>query len=64
VGKDVENPCISVCKLTDELCTSCGRTKDEIRKWKRMKRPGQKGHGRARGAAVEGPEKEEKERLS
>jgi len=23
--------------------------------------PGQKGHGRARGAAVEGPEKEEKE---
>nr|WP_305119494.1 DUF1289 domain-containing protein [Stutzerimonas decontaminans] len=38
VGKDVENPCISVCKLSDELCTSCGRTKDEIRKWKRMKR--------------------------
>ena len=39
MGKDVENPCISVCKLSDELCTSCGRTKDEIRKWKRMKRP-------------------------
>ena len=32
----------SVCKLTDEVCTSCGRTKDEIRKWKRMKRPDKK----------------------
>ncbi|RZI70345.1 MAG: DUF1289 domain-containing protein [Pseudomonas sp.] len=21
------------------LCVSCGRTKDDIRKWKRMKRP-------------------------
>jgi len=42
VAKDVENPCISVCKLTDEVCTSCGRTKDEIRKWKRMKRSDKK----------------------
>ncbi len=42
MGKDVDNPRISVCKLTDELCTSCGRTKDEIRKWKRMKRPDKK----------------------
>ncbi|WP_313307313.1 DUF1289 domain-containing protein, partial [Stutzerimonas balearica] len=29
MAKDVENPCISFCKLTDEVCTSCGRTKDE-----------------------------------
>ena len=42
MAKDVENPCISVCKLSDELWTSCGRTKDEIRKWKRMKRPDKK----------------------
>jgi len=42
VGKDVENPCISVCKPTDELCTSCGRTKDEIRKGKHKKRPDKK----------------------
>jgi len=30
------------CKRTDEVCTSCGRTKDEIRKWKRMKRSDKK----------------------
>ncbi|ROM50850.1 hypothetical protein BK651_23205 [Pseudomonas rhodesiae] len=39
VAKDIENPCISVCQLSGELCLSCGRTKEDIRKWKRMKRP-------------------------
>lgn len=39
MAKDIENPCISVCQLNSELCVSCGRTKEDIRKWKRMKRP-------------------------
>jgi predicted Fe-S protein YdhL (DUF1289 family) len=39
MAKDIENPCISVCQLSGELCVSCGRTKDDIRKWKRTKRP-------------------------
>jgi len=39
MAKDIENPCIAVCQLSGELCVSCGRTKDDIRQWKRMKRP-------------------------
>jgi predicted Fe-S protein YdhL (DUF1289 family) len=39
VAKDIENPCISVCQLNAELCLNCGRTKADIRKWKKMKRP-------------------------
>jgi predicted Fe-S protein YdhL (DUF1289 family) len=39
LAKDIENPCVSTCQLSGELCVSCGRTKDDIRKWKKMKRP-------------------------
>ncbi|AUO22372.1 MULTISPECIES: DUF1289 domain-containing protein [Pseudomonas] len=39
MAKDIENPCVSTCQLSGELCVSCGRTKDDIRKWKKMKRP-------------------------
>ena len=39
MAKDIENPCIAVCQLSGELCVSCGRTKDDICQWKRMKRP-------------------------
>ena len=39
MAKDIENPCIAVCKLSGDLCISCGRNKEDIRKWKRMKRP-------------------------
>lgn len=39
MAEDIENPCIAVCQLNSELCLSCGRTKEDIRKWKRMKRP-------------------------
>ncbi len=42
MGKEVKNPCISVCKFSGDLCVGCGRIKDEIRKWKRMKRPEKK----------------------
>ncbi|WP_413791132.1 MULTISPECIES: DUF1289 domain-containing protein [unclassified Pseudomonas] len=39
MAKDVENPCVSLCQLNSEMCVSCGRTKEEIRKWRSMKRP-------------------------
>ncbi|WP_282368478.1 DUF1289 domain-containing protein [Pseudomonas sp. PS02290] len=39
MAKEIENPCIAVCQLRGDLCVSCGRTKEDIRKWKRMKRP-------------------------
>jgi uncharacterized protein len=39
VAKDIENPCIAVCQLSGDLCVSCGRTKEDIRKWRGMKRP-------------------------
>jgi len=39
LAKDIENPCIAVCQLSGDLCGSCGRTKEDIRKWRSMKRP-------------------------
>ena len=39
MAKDIENPCVSLCQLNSELCVSCGRTREEIRKWRGMKRP-------------------------
>lgn len=39
VAKDIENPCVSLCQLNSEMCLSCGRTREEIRKWRGMKRP-------------------------
>ncbi|ALE87792.1 DUF1289 domain-containing protein [Pseudomonas versuta] len=39
MAKEIENPCISICQISGDLCVSCGRSKEDIRKWKRMKRP-------------------------
>ena len=39
MAKDIENPCVSLCQLSSEMCVSCGRTREEIRKWRSMKRP-------------------------
>ncbi|GAC1039347.1 hypothetical protein thsps117_41050 [Pseudomonas sp. No.117] len=36
VGK-VESPCISQCKIKDEVCQGCGRKRSEIKGWKEMK---------------------------
>ncbi|MCA1323786.1 DUF1289 domain-containing protein [Herbaspirillum sp. alder98] len=38
MAKEIESPCISECKLKAEVCTGCGRTRDEIKHWKGMKR--------------------------
>ncbi len=39
MAKDIENPCIAVCQLSGELGVSCGRTREDIRKSRGMKRP-------------------------
>ena len=39
MAKEVESPCVSVCRLQGDLCAGCGRTLEEIRHWKAMKRP-------------------------
>ncbi|WP_343653595.1 DUF1289 domain-containing protein [Herbaspirillum sp.] len=41
LGKEVKSPCVSLCKLKHEVCTGCGRTRDEIKDWKSMKRKAQ-----------------------
>lgn len=39
MAKPIDNPCVSTCQLSGDMCLSCGRSKDEIKRWKRMKRP-------------------------
>nr|MBO5391910.1 DUF1289 domain-containing protein [Pseudomonas sp.] len=39
MAKDIENPCIAVCQLSGALCVSCGRPREDIRKWRGRKRP-------------------------
>ncbi|MFP3518958.1 DUF1289 domain-containing protein, partial [Pseudomonas sp. SIMBA_077] len=29
-----KDPCISVCKFSDDICIGCGRSKREIKAWK------------------------------
>ena len=31
-----KDPCIGVCKFTDDMCIGCGRTKREIKAWKKL----------------------------
>ncbi|MGY2291917.1 DUF1289 domain-containing protein [Pseudomonas sp. SDO528_S397] len=31
-----KDPCISVCKFNDDICIGCGRSKREIRAWKKL----------------------------
>ncbi len=31
-----KNPCISLCKFDDDICLGCGRSKKEIKSWKKM----------------------------
>ncbi|WP_166359674.1 DUF1289 domain-containing protein [Pseudomonas akapageensis] len=39
MARDIENACISDCQFSADLCASCARSKEDIRKWRRMKRP-------------------------
>ena len=31
-----KKPCISLCKFDDDICIGCGRSKKEIKGWKKM----------------------------
>jgi predicted Fe-S protein YdhL (DUF1289 family) len=31
-----KDPCIGVCKFNDDICVGCGRSKREIKGWKKM----------------------------
>ncbi|RMQ95271.1 hypothetical protein ALP94_04040 [Pseudomonas savastanoi pv. glycinea] len=33
---DTKNPCISLCKFDADICIGCGRSKKEIKAWKKM----------------------------
>ncbi len=37
-----KDPCISVCKFSDDICIGCGRTKREIRAWKKFDKDGKR----------------------
>ncbi|CRM78366.1 DUF1289 domain-containing protein [Pseudomonas sp. 25 R 14] len=31
-----KDPCIKICKFSDDICVGCGRSKREIRAWKKL----------------------------
>ncbi|KAF1028850.1 MAG: hypothetical protein GAK37_02038 [Pseudomonas sp.] len=31
-----KDPCIDICKFSDDICIGCGRSKREIRAWKKL----------------------------
>ncbi len=37
MGNKVDNPCVDLCKLKDGICVGCGRSRDEIKRWKKLK---------------------------
>lgn len=32
----MKKPCIKVCEFEDDVCCGCGRTRDEIKRWKKL----------------------------
>ena len=34
--KKIESPCINICKIDDKVCVGCGRTLEEIQRWRRF----------------------------
>jgi predicted Fe-S protein YdhL (DUF1289 family) len=37
LGDKTKNPCVSICKVKDDICIGCGRSRDEMKAWKSMK---------------------------
>ena len=35
--KKIKSPCVSVCKLMNEVCIGCGRTTYQIRNWSKFR---------------------------
>ncbi|QIT54821.1 DUF1289 domain-containing protein [Aquisalimonas sp. 2447] len=38
MAKEIESPCVEVCRFKGDVCEGCGRSKREIRAWHGMKR--------------------------
>ena len=34
-----KNPCIKVCEFHQDICVGCGRSKREIKQWKKLEKP-------------------------
>jgi predicted Fe-S protein YdhL (DUF1289 family) len=37
--KEVKSPCIDVCEFHQDICLGCGRSKAQIRVWKKLDNP-------------------------
>lgn len=37
MGDKAKNPCVSICRVKDDICIGCGRSRDEMKAWKGMK---------------------------
>ena len=37
MGDKAKNPCVSICKIKDDICIGCGRSRDEMKAWKGLK---------------------------
>ncbi|MBO3274375.1 DUF1289 domain-containing protein [Pseudomonas schmalbachii] len=37
----MKSPCIKVCKFDEGICLGCGRTREEIKGWKKLDHLGQ-----------------------
>lgn len=37
MGDKAKNPCVSLCKVKDDICIGCGRSRDEMKAWKGLK---------------------------
>ena len=37
MGDKAKNPCVSLCKLHDDICIGCGRSRAEMKAWKDLK---------------------------
>ena len=36
IMSSTKDPCISLCKFDDDICIGCGRSKREIKAWKKL----------------------------
>lgn len=37
MGDKAKNPCVSLCKIQDDICIGCGRSRAEMKAWKGLK---------------------------
>lgn len=37
MGDKAKNPCVGLCRVEDDICIGCGRSRDEMKAWKGLK---------------------------